>query len=76
LLVDFSKPALIANLLAWPPGYLAAEAYLQAFAHRIELSVTPFLISLAATLVIAWAAAIGEVLKTASVRPAEVLRYA
>jgi hypothetical protein len=33
-------------------------------------------LSLAITLAIAWAAVIGEVLKAASVRPAEVLRHA
>ncbi|MGD2134198.1 MAG: hypothetical protein PVI23_15515, partial [Maricaulaceae bacterium] len=76
LLVDFSKPALIANLLAWPLGYFAAQTYLSAFAHRIELTPAPFLISMAITLAIAWAAVIGEVLKAASVRPAEVLRHA
>jgi putative ABC transport system permease protein len=76
LLIDFSKPALIANLLAWPLGYFAAQTYLSAFAHRIELTPAPFLISMAITLAIAWAAVIGEVLKAASVRPAEVLRHA
>ncbi len=76
LLVDFSKPALIANLLAWPLGYVAAQAYLSGFAHRIDLTPAPFALSMAITLAIAWAAVIGEVLKAASVRPAEVLRHA
>ncbi|MGD2131960.1 MAG: ABC transporter permease, partial [Maricaulaceae bacterium] len=76
LLIDFSKPVLVANLLAWPLGYLAAQAYLQPFANRIELTPAPFLISMAITLAIAWAAVIGEVSKAASVRPAEVLRHA
>ena len=76
LLIDFSKPALVANLLAWPLGYFAALTYLSAFTQRIELTPAPFLLSMAITLVIAWAAVIGEVLKAASVRPAEVLRHA
>jgi putative ABC transport system permease protein len=76
LLTDFSIPVLIGNLLAWPLGYLAAQAYLSAFAHRIALSPAPFLLSLAITVLIAWAAVIGVVLKAASVRPAEVLRHA
>jgi putative ABC transport system permease protein len=76
MLVDFSKPILVANLLAWPLGYLAAQAFLQPFAERIALTPAPFLASLAITLAIAWAAVIGEVLKAASVRPAEVLRHA
>ena len=57
-------------------GYLAAQTYLSAFAQRVELTPAPFALSLAITLVIAWAAVIGEVLKAASVRPAEVLRHA
>ena len=76
LLIDFSKPILVGNVLAWPLGYIAAQAYLSAFTHRIELTLTPFALSLAITFVIAWAAVIGEVLRAASVRPAEVLRHA
>jgi putative ABC transport system permease protein len=76
LLIDFSRPILVANLLAWPLGYLAALTYLSAFAERAPLTPAPFALSLAITLAIAWAAVIGEVLKAASVRPAEVLRHA
>ncbi|MDZ4762270.1 MAG: FtsX-like permease family protein [Alphaproteobacteria bacterium] len=46
LLTDFSIPVLIGNLLAWPLGYYAAQTYLSAFAHRIELTPAPFLISM------------------------------
>jgi putative ABC transport system permease protein len=76
LLADFSQPVLVANLLAWPLAYVAAQAYLSIFAHRIDLSPLPFLLSMLVTLLIAWAAVIGVVLKAASVRPAEVLRHA
>jgi putative ABC transport system permease protein len=76
LLVDFSKPALAANLAAWPVGYLAAQTYLAGFADRIALTPTPFALSMLITLAVAWAAVMGEVLKAASVRPAEVLRNA
>jgi putative ABC transport system permease protein len=76
LIVDFSKPVLIANLLAWPLGYLAAQLFLQLFPDRISITPLTFLASLAITLAIAWAAVLGEVLKAASVRPAEVLRHA
>ena len=76
LLTDFSIPVLIGNLLAWPLGYLAAQTYLSAFAHSIDLNLAPFALSLAITLAIAWTAVIGVVLKAAGVRPAEVLRHA
>jgi putative ABC transport system permease protein len=76
LLVDFAKPVLAANLLAWPLGYLAAQAFLAPFAERVALTPAPFLFSLALTLAVASAAVIGEAWKAASVRPAEVLRQA
>lgn len=76
LVMDFSVPVLIGNLLAWPIGYLAAQSYLSAFAYRIDLTPAPFLLSMLITLVIAWTAIIGVVLKAASVRPAEILRHA
>jgi putative ABC transport system permease protein len=76
LLADFSMPVLIGNLLAWPLAWVASQAYLAAFADRIALSPAPFALSLAITLVIAWAAVIGVVLKAAGARPADVLRHA
>lgn len=76
LLVDFSKPVLMGNLVAWPLGYFASKAYLQAFQYRIALDAWPFLASAGITLAIAWAAVIGVVLKSAMLRPAEVLRHA
>jgi putative ABC transport system permease protein len=76
LLADFSKPVILANLLAWPLAYFAVQAYLSVFAHRIELTPAPFLLSMLITLLIAWASVIGVVLKAATLRPAEVLRHA
>jgi putative ABC transport system permease protein len=76
LLADFSKPVMLANIVAWPLAWFAMQAYLSVFAHRIVLTPVPFLLSLLITLAIAWAAVIGVVLKAASVRPAEVLRHA
>jgi putative ABC transport system permease protein len=76
LLTDFSKPVIVGNLVAWPLGYFAAQTYLSAFAHRIELSIWPFVLSMLITLAIAWLAVGGQTFKAASVRPAQVLRDA
>jgi putative ABC transport system permease protein len=76
LIVDFSKPILVANLLAWPLGYLVAQAFLSMFEERMPITPATFLASTALTLLIAWAAVMGEVWKAASIRPAEVLRHA
>ena len=75
LLKDFSKPVVIANIVAWPLAYLAVEAYLSIFIHRIPLTPVPFAVSLAITLVIAWVAVGGQAVRAARVKPATVLRY-
>ena len=75
LVTDFSKPVLIANLVAWPLGFVAAKIYLSVFIHRVALTPVPFLLSLAITLAIAWAAVGGLALRAARTKPATVLRY-
>jgi putative ABC transport system permease protein len=75
LLKDFSKPVVVANVIAWPLAYLAVEAYLSIFIHRISLSPIPFALSLAATILIAWVAVGGQAVRAARVKPANVLRY-
>ena len=76
LLVDFGRPVVLANLAAWPAAYLAAGEYLQAFAYRIAVTPWPFVLSLGFALAIAFGAVIAVVLKTARLRPADVLRQA
>lgn len=73
LLRYFSKPVVIANLIAWPLGFLAASVYLTVFMHRIPLTPTPFLLSLAITTFIAWLTVAGQALRAARVRPADAL---
>ena len=75
LLKDFSKPVVIANIIAWPLAYLAVEAYLSIFIHRIPLTPIPFAVSLVITLVIAWASVGGQAVRAARTTPASVLRY-
>jgi putative ABC transport system permease protein len=75
LLASFSKPVLVANVLVWPLGYIAARRYLDAFLAPVALTALPFLLSLAATMLIAWLAVGSQTLRAARARPAEVLRY-
>ena len=75
LLRDFSKPVLIANLIAWPLGYLAAQTYLRVFIQRIPITPLPFVASLAIVLVIAWAAVGSQAWRAARANPATVLRF-
>jgi len=75
LLRDFSKPVLIANLIAWPLGYVAAQTYLRVFIQRIPITPLPFVASLAIVLVIAWAAVGSQAWRAARANPATVLRF-
>ena len=75
LLLDFAKPILIANAAAWPVGYLVGNVYISLFAARAELSIFPFLISLALSAAIAIVAVASQSWKSSRVRPAMVLRY-
>jgi putative ABC transport system permease protein len=39
---DFSKPVVVANVLAWPLAYYFAERYIAAFSARMTLTPVPF----------------------------------
>jgi putative ABC transport system permease protein len=74
LLTSFSKPIVVANLIAWPVGYYVARIYLNVFIQRISLTAVPFMLSLAVALLIACVAVGGQTLRAARVSPATVLR--
>jgi len=77
LLRDFSKPVLVANVIAWPLAALAAQPYLRVFIQRISLWVLPFafLASLVIVLAIAWIAVGSQAWRAARANPATVLRF-
>jgi putative ABC transport system permease protein len=73
LLRDFARPVVWANLIAWPLAFLAGRVYLNLFVERAPLSVWPFVVSLAATVLIAWLAVGGQAVRAAAVKPGQVL---
>jgi putative ABC transport system permease protein len=75
LLRDFSKPVLIANLIAWPIGFVLASVYLSVFYVRTDAMITPFLLSFAISAGVAVLAAAYQARRTASAPPATVLKY-
>jgi putative ABC transport system permease protein len=75
LLKDFSKPVLIANLIAWPFAFVVMSVYLNIFVTRTALSIAPFIASLLLTLFIAWIAVLIQALRAARMNPATVLRH-
>ena len=74
VLMQFARPVVGASLVAWPVAYLAAQAYLSIFMHRMALTPLPFALSLAFTIGIALIAVAGQARMAARVRPASQLR--
>lgn len=75
LLVDFTKPVLLANLIVWPIAYAGASGYLALFAYRGSLTAYPFLYSLSVTIAVTWLVVGGQALRAARLRPADVMRF-
>ena len=75
LLWDFSKPVVIANVIAWPLAFVIAQIYLSLFITRIPLTPLPFAISFVVTIAIAWGAVANQAIRAARLNPAIVLKY-
>jgi putative ABC transport system permease protein len=75
LLLDFARPVVVANLIAWPFAALAAHAYLNLFYTPMHLTWMVYVASLASTVVIACVVVGGQSWRAARAHPADVLRY-
>jgi putative ABC transport system permease protein len=75
LLWQFSIPALIANLIAWPFAWYYLHDWLEGFAYRISLSPLYFLGAGAVALLIAWLTVLSHALRVARATPIGALRY-
>jgi putative ABC transport system permease protein len=73
LLIDFAKPVLAANLIAWPFAWFVGQQYMDKFTQRGEVTIWPFVLSLVITVGVAWAAVAWQALRAATVKPANVL---
>lgn len=71
---DFVKLVIIANIIVCPIAYYVVEHWLQNFAYRIEIGITPFLLVSLLTLLIAIATVSYQSLKAAKTNPVDVLR--
>jgi ABC-type antimicrobial peptide transport system permease subunit len=72
---EFTKWVLLANIIAWPIAYFAANMWLQGFAYRIDLGWELFLLSTCLALVIAVLTVGYQAIKAAVANPVEALRY-
>lgn len=75
LLWQFTKPVLIANIIAWPVVWYFMSEWLSGFVYRIDMDVLPFAIASVFALVIAWFTVGLHVLKTARSNPINALRH-
>jgi putative ABC transport system permease protein len=75
MLIDYVKPVLIANLIAWPVAYESLDYWLKDFAYRINLTAGPFVTSAALSIVVVLLAVGLKALRTASANPVDALRY-
>ncbi len=77
LLWQFSKPVLIANIIAWPVAIFAMQYWLERFAYRFNpLYMIPIcLVSGLIALVIAWFTVAGNTTRVAKSKPIKALRY-
>lgn len=72
---QFSRPVILAGLLAWPVAWWAMRAWLNQFDIRIGLTPLPFLLSALLALAIALATTISRAVRVASTKPIDALRY-
>ncbi len=75
LVWQFSRPVLIANLIAWPLAWYGLSRWLEGFAYRVELNPLLFLAAGGGALVIAWATVAGHAARVAVEKPIKALRY-
>jgi putative ABC transport system permease protein len=75
LLRSFTTPVMLANAIAWPFAYLAGRAYLSVFVDPTPLTLRPFAIGLAVSLLISWLAVGGQTWRAANSAPMRVMRH-
>jgi putative ABC transport system permease protein len=72
---QFSKPVILANLIAWPAAWWVSREWLNRFDARIDLGPGPFLFAAVLALAIAVGTIVGHALKVSRTNPIHALRY-
>jgi putative ABC transport system permease protein len=75
LVWQFSRPVIIANVIAWPVAWWLMRDWLNGFDQRIPLTPLPFILAAAIALGIAVATVVGHAAKVARANPIHALRY-
>jgi putative ABC transport system permease protein len=72
---QFSKPVIVANIIAWPIAWWVMRDWLNTFDTRVDLSPTPFVLAALIALAIAIGTIAAHALKVARANPIHALRY-
>ena len=72
---QFSKPIIVANLIAWPVAWWVMRDWLNTFDARVDLGPTPFVLAGLLALLIAIGTIAGHAIKVARSNPINALRY-
>jgi putative ABC transport system permease protein len=75
LVWQFSRPVIVANVIAWPVAWWMVRDWLNGFDQRISLGPTPFLLAALLALAIAIATVAGHAFRIARANPIHALRY-
>jgi putative ABC transport system permease protein len=75
LLMEFARPVVIANLLAWPIAYLVMRGWLNSFEYRTGISVSVFMLAGMITLIVAALTVSLHAVRAAKADPSFSLRY-
>ncbi|MFV3128813.1 ABC transporter permease [Niveispirillum sp. KHB5.9] len=75
LVWQFSKPVLVANLIAWPVAWYFMNDWLNGFTFRIDLNPLLFVAAGAVALAIAWLTVGLHAARVAQAKPVTALRY-
>jgi putative ABC transport system permease protein len=74
LLWQFTRPVLLANVMAWPLAYWASTEWLNGFAYRVSLPLWLFLSASIVAVLIAWASVAAKAWQAASAQPSAALQ--
>jgi putative ABC transport system permease protein len=75
LVWQFSRPVIVANLIAWPVAWWLMRDWLNKFDDRIALGPAPFIAAALIALTIAIVTVVGHAFKVARANPIHALRY-
>jgi putative ABC transport system permease protein len=75
LVWQFTRPVVIANIIAWPVAWWLMRDWLNTFDDRVALSPVPFLLAAGIALAIAIGTVAGHAVRIARANPIHALRY-